>query len=161
MRILSRKAASNLVSREPGRLNGVLIFEPGNKHEIDEIASGCKGSCPVAFNDVVNEETEGAPTLEDVRGVLNWAVVNEVDFVACRQGVSRSSALAFLIEAQRVGPEEACLVLDPKIHYPNELVLWHGVKIIGEYLVPFVMDFYVGVARSRGWRYDLVSKYFR
>jgi Predicted protein tyrosine phosphatase len=71
-----------------------------------------------------------APTTEDIRGILEWSMDKDDLLVHCTAGVSRSSAVAFLIESARTNPFEALKILNPRTHEPNELIIRIGAKLI-------------------------------
>ena len=61
--------------------------------------------------------------------ILKWSKDKNDILVHCKAGKSRSAAIAYLIECLEKSPEEAIKILDPKFHIPNELIVWHGMKI--------------------------------
>lgn len=158
MRIMSRKAVHELVVKEESKHNCILIHEPDCYALIEPIVPKCKNVLCLGFGDYVGETRPGAPTKEDVRQALEWMVP---DVVSCQMGSSRSSAIAFLVQCKLFGPEEAYKLWDVNLHYPNELVLKHGVEFLGKDIIPYIKMFYGQVAQNKKWKYDLVTKYFR
>ena len=80
----------------------------------------------------------GSPTKEKVEA----GIKSGFEIVACKFGVSRSSAIAYLLESQRTSPQEAISILDVNNHYPNELILKFGIEILGTFDKNPIIDFY-------------------
>jgi len=76
-----------------------------------------------------------APKREDILDIFDW--VDKEDpknlMVHCFAGVSRSSAVAYLIAYRKFGPKRANKVIDSKLHRPNSLVLDLGMSIMKGY----------------------------
>ena len=72
------------------------------------------------------------PTQEHIRRILKWAMDKERIAVHCTAGISRSSAIAYLIACHRSSPKQALKVLDPEKHSPNRLILYLGMEILGD-----------------------------
>lgn len=159
MRILSRAALLDLVMREPKEHSAVVIHEVGKYEAVDDIVRNCKQALVLEMDDITSDRP-GSPTKEQVQRAIN----SGYDIVACKQGISRSSAIAFLIEAHRTTPQEALLLWDVKKHFPNELIMKHGMEILGDHIKPHVTAFYKALAAHRGWKWqphNLVTKYFK
>jgi len=79
---------------------------------------------PVGKGEVVPNSDLVSAALEFAKGAPNVAV-------HCTAGVSRSSAMAFLVACQMTGdPEEAVKVLDMKSHFPNESIVLLGERLL-------------------------------
>jgi predicted protein tyrosine phosphatase len=63
---------------------------------------------------------------------LEWAADKTNLVVACRAGISRSSASAVVIMASRGPILDAVNVLRPEIHSPNLLIVRYGEQILGK-----------------------------
>lgn len=84
------------------------------------------------FDDIISPQVGyTVPTEEHVRRILKWAMSREQLAVHCTAGVSRSSAIAYLIACQRSSPKEALKILDPMKHSPNRLILYLGAEVLG------------------------------
>lgn len=157
MQIMSRVGVGWLVAEEPSKYNAILIYEPGDYDKIEPVVGKCKNALPLGFLDVTRD-TDGGPTKQQVEEALNWMTP---DVVACNLGSSRSAALAYLIGCQIWSPKEAAELWNVSLHYPNEMVLKHGVELLGDEIIPPIKEFYAKVAERKKWRYELVTKFFR
>jgi len=72
------------------------------------------------------------PTHEHIRRILKWAMDRERIAVHCTAGISRSSAIAYLIACHRSSPKQALKVLNPLKHSPNRLILYLGMEVLGD-----------------------------
>ncbi len=74
------------------------------------------------------------PTVEDVRRALAWGKDRDLDEVVCvcQAGISRSSAMAYLLTCQNLGPGEGIKVLDGDVHSPNPLIVALGAELLGD-----------------------------
>lgn len=77
---------------------------------------------------------ERPPDESDIRRIINWAKIKidegKTDFIVhCTAGISRSSAVAILIQYLQ-DPSKALKVINPMLHCPNEKVLELGEKIL-------------------------------
>jgi predicted protein tyrosine phosphatase len=91
----------------------------------------------VNFDDIIApfpDRDEKAPEESDIIRILEWAKQkmkeNDNNFIVhCTAGISRSSAVAVLIQYLQ-DPEKALKVINPMIHSPNMKVLELGEKIL-------------------------------
>lgn len=129
-----RKAIPFLVS-EPKKWDVLFLSNPDDKYGIEgseTIVNLAKEYCELLFYDVCFPVGRmGPPTLEDVQKALDFGNGKENLLVTCHGGVSRSSAIAYLIAASRVGGQRALDILDPNIHEPNSLIIKYGEQILG------------------------------
>ena len=134
MRILSREAIRKLTAEEPGKHTAVVISEPQAWVSVKDIVDNCKDAINPVFFDTEGDRVPGFPTMKDIKEILEWALDRDTEnlLVACRAGISRSSATAFLIERMKKGPEEAIKVLDINKHTPNRLIIKHGAALLSE-----------------------------
>ena len=61
------------------------------------------------MDDVVNEQTEFAPTEEQVKSILDWGSKLPIDsklLVHCYAGISRSTAAALALKVQHIGNDK-------------------------------------------------------
>ncbi|MFA6292822.1 MAG: dual specificity protein phosphatase family protein [Victivallales bacterium] len=113
-------------------------------------SSGCPkaytvfDTCHLNYNSIVCEEFDDIEspdpgfkvvTRPKVMRILKWAKDKDNVVVHCTAGISRSSAIAYLIACSRMHPSEAIKILDPKRHSPNALVVFHGIKVLKDMAV--------------------------
>lgn len=146
MKILSRNRIRQLVNENPNELDCIIIYEPNQNMEINDILPLCKSYLELAFHDI-SSTREGyiEPKKEHVIKALEYAKNRKNLHVACRAGISRSSAIAYLIECQRTNPQEAIKILDSTKHMPNELLIHYGGQILGDEVVEPIREFYKNI----------------
>lgn len=129
--IASRVESRKLVDYDPHKFNVISILEP-NMEPPDEIKKFAKEYIPLNFHDIEYERTPYVhPTEDHVRAALDWGKDRDDLIVACQAGISRSSAIAYLIECGRVAhPRLATAILTPLRHHPNQLIVKLGSKIL-------------------------------
>jgi len=71
------------------------------------------------------------PREEQIKELLNWSKGKHDFVVHCTAGVSRSSAIAYVLACCFMPPSEAISVLDPYKHDPNDLIVQLGAKLLG------------------------------
>lgn len=69
---------------------------------------------------------------EQVELILAWAKNKKNIAVHCTAGISRSSAIAYLIACSKMPASEAIKILNPDCHCPNDLVLYYGIKVLND-----------------------------
>lgn len=107
---------------------------------IDDNATLFKDVISATFDDVnANYVFQAkAPKITDVKRILEWAKDKDKDeiIVHCTAGISRSSAIAYLIEYNRTKSIGSALgVLDKTKHNPNKLIICHGASILNNSLL--------------------------
>ncbi len=89
----------------------------------------------------VDIEGKMGPTDNSVADILLKAGISGDVIVHCTGGISRSSAIAYLIACRRTGkPTEAIKILNPKIHWPNDTIVKIGAKIFGDEEIKHTYD---------------------
>ena len=92
------------------------------------------------YNDLIWEEFDDieAPRRgdnlvkkEQIERLLDWARDKDNLIVHCTAGVSRSSAMAYLIVCMKEGIPEALSILNYIYHCPNRYLIYAGSKILG------------------------------
>ena len=130
------------VLERPAAFHVVSIRDFGSESApVDEVASLCLSMCVVNFDDLSDDEL---PTQEDIKShrvcfpqrehleaVLEYAEGKSPLLVHCAAGISRSSAVAYVIACNRVSPQEALGVLSPKLHWPNDRIVRLGADLLG------------------------------
>lgn len=100
--------------------------------------AGLKNLLVVNFSDIIEPiptmPNEKCPEESDIVTILEWAKQkmqeNDKPFIVqCTAGVSRSSAVAILVNYLQ-DPENALKVINPMIHCPNPKILELGDKIL-------------------------------
>ena len=110
--------------------------------EIDE-SNVFESIMPVVMDDIrvpamggwlYPEDGRVPPSRETIGAALDWARDKRNVIVHCTAGVSRSSAMAILIDYERDRDIKRVLAetVNPDLHSPNPLVLEHGFSILGE-----------------------------
>ena len=101
---------------------------------LDNNVDLCKAMYTAVFLDTNNPFTNGAPSYINVKNILDWTKdkCKENIVVHCSMGISRSSAIAYLINYQRMKKaNDAIELLNPNCHAPNKLICRHGVTYFG------------------------------
>jgi len=133
--------AISLIKRE--NLNLISIRDADHTSDYDIIdGAGLNNLLVVQFDDLVYElpieyrdrYKQKPPSEQDIKMILEWAMSkmkeNSNDIIVqCTAGVSRSSAVAILINYLK-DPENALSVINPMLHSPNEKVLEFGDKLL-------------------------------
>ena len=116
-------------------------------HPLDPLLRNAKSFVRVWFDDIwlPAHTLDGSmlPSRKEVERALVWAKGVGADgnfLVHCHAGVSRSSALAYLIACLFASPDEAIKVLNPLLHHPNEKVVQLGAEILGDPQVYWVFQ---------------------
>jgi len=100
--------------------------------KLDQSSENFASMLVLKFDDCFEKSHGGALATEnDVKKALEWAKGKNDILVHCLAGISRSSAMAYIIGCQRMVPGVALKFLNFNIHSPNPLIVWLGSKIIG------------------------------
>ena len=84
------------------------------------------------FDDIIGEsDVLHRADAEQVRRILEWSERKGKIAVHCHMGISRSSAIAYLIACTRMPVKKALEVLDSSMHYPNRHIVFLGASILG------------------------------
>ena len=127
------------VMKDKGKWHVVSIYDPkSGRAPIDCFADNCKGILSLRFHDYDDrkmpfgyDEKIILPEEHDVRKILEWANGKTEILVHCFAGISRSSAMAYLIACTRVPAFEALVILDGKLHWPNKRIVRIGSEVLG------------------------------
>jgi predicted protein tyrosine phosphatase len=160
MHVLDRQSLLSAIKEKPGELTCVIIIEPDmpqgmvlqslSKTNLKDMNRLPKDKIISRFWDVDDPTRKDCPSEFEIRRILDWAKDKEVDIVACHAGISRSSAVAILIECQKifagrpVTVKEAIegLMLNKDQHHPNPLILELGAKILNRPEIPDVVKYW-------------------
>lgn len=162
MQILSRRRMLELVEREPNQHSVLAICEWGSRNQVESIRD--KSDCLILeFDDTTFEKDELSPRREHVEEALAWAKTRDINnmVVACAAGISRSSAMAFLILCQEMDPSDAFLIWELGEHHPNELILHYGVEVLGDHIRPQIRSFLESDAKRQGLKLEWVTRFFK
>jgi len=118
----------NLVSIFSGRDKKRLLDLHGI--DFDEEMKDCTNMLRLSFDDVFGME-EDSPSKEDVRKAIEWCKDRKNVMVHCFAGMSRSSALAYVIACSQMPVDHALQVINLKVHCPNDLIVSLGSDILG------------------------------
>lgn len=114
-----------------------LTYVVDGSEKIQHLAKSC---CTLLFNDVTVLRKENYPAkIEDVQKALEFAKGKNRILVSCQAGISRSSAIAYLIAVQNVGVVQAFKFLN-STHVPNNLIIKYGAKIFNKPQIIDLMD---------------------
>lgn len=129
--IASRPESRRLCDYDPNKYNVVSILEP-NMEAPKEVRDHAKEYIPLNFHDIEYERDGYVhPTREHIEAALDWAKDKDDLVVACRAGISRSSAIAYLIQCTREHhPRLATEILTPLRHHPNSMIVKLGAEIL-------------------------------
>lgn len=124
---MSRRKALAFIKQNPDY--PIIAIGEFDREEVDQITSIAKNCLCLIFEDI---EYYGNNTVQPyhIEEAIKWAADKPDIVVACRAGISRSSAIAYVVEATRVGPEEALKIIDPQYHEPNKLVVETASKVL-------------------------------
>lgn len=102
---------------------------------IDAFKDLCQGILALNFDDVYDQRKHSdykLPSMADVKSVIEWSRGKDQILVHCHAGISRSSAMAYLIACDKVGAQAAVGVLNPFLHWPNPLIVKMGGEFLGD-----------------------------
>jgi len=133
--IRSHEGALALVREHPQQFDVIYITSPHMPYPVEGSAGLLdlgRSGLMLQFDDV-DGPIDGlvAPQRAHVAAALDWARGKSNFLIACRAGISRSSATAVVLRASQCSPVEALEVLTPGMHYPNPLIICHGEEILG------------------------------
>lgn len=153
--IAGHRRASKILEENPNQLDVIFISSPDATYAVQgsAIIEGlAKNCCKLLFHDISIPRGDMIPaTKEDVQKALDFAKGKEKILVTCQAGVSRSSAIAYLVAASEVGAKEAFSVLNPEVHMPNSLIVRHGAFILGDPDIMDMMDRWKTAADEAQW----------
>jgi predicted protein tyrosine phosphatase len=129
--ICGRMTVAGLLVEDLGRRDLLVVSNPGAG-----LPTGVEGLARRLLHLEFDDQTRARsgvvlPTADDVRRALEWSVGYQRLVVCCHAGISRSSALAYVIACRDHPPEEALGVLSPRCHYPNSLIVRLGAIALG------------------------------
>jgi len=135
--IFSLGEITKRIKEKPTGFNIVSIrssdISPAKYDVFDKYRSNYRDIIIECFDDIkAPQDGFITPMKEHIRRILKWAMDKENIVVHCTAGISRSSAIAYLIACQMSSPKQALKVFDPLKHCPNRLILNIGVEVLGD-----------------------------
>ena len=133
--IRDRNQALQEVLDAPKKWAVISIRDPeSGEAPIDKALHAVQNILVLEFSDIWDErhETHGMklPFGHHVKDALDFAKGKEALLVHCNGGVSRSSAIAFLVACTLMPPAEAIKMLNKHIHFPNERIVMLGANMM-------------------------------
>ena len=128
------KTVIELLEANPKELDVIFISNPDKPYLIDgsyKIPDLAKDFCQILCYDIeFPSSSVELPSRENVQKALDFSANREKLIITCQAGVSRSSAISYIIKASEVGAEDALKMLSSCTHYPNNIIIEHGSKIL-------------------------------
>lgn len=119
----------------------VVLFTNSNCEIPRHIETRCKDLLHICVDDIdFQMKNKVLVTLEQIKEALAWVENREKLISCCHAGVSRSSAMAYLIASQRWDAKSALSVLRPLKHWPNRLIVHLGSQVLNN---PAIWDSFV------------------
>lgn len=161
IQIFSRIEMAQLLKSEPNKHNVIIIRAPEEdrlrRDELDwpssinfrvqicyaywQMEDLWKDCLLLEFDDAIKYKIGlTIATKEDIEKALSFCSDKDDVRIACAGGVSRSSALAYVIARSKIPKEEAIKILNKNKHRPNDLVLNLGSDILGGNLTKEILD---------------------
>ena len=121
----------------PGKWAVISIRDAGaTDAPVDAVRDLAVDVLVLIFDDVWNMKHEQMgftlATEGQIRQALEFAKGKDAVLVHCHAGVSRSSAVAFIVACQEMDPSEAIKLIDFNLHFPNEHIVKIGASILGD-----------------------------
>lgn len=130
--ICGRATVAGLLLEDPGNRDLLAVSNPGVGLP-DGVAGVHRRLLHLEFDDHTTARRGIViATAEDVQRALDWSVGHQRLVVCCHAGISRSSALAYVIACRDHPPEVALGVLTRRWHLPNELIVRLGASVLGK-----------------------------
>ena len=134
--VLSRPRLLEAVKQNPNKLNVLLISGEWDRTDesIIEIKALAARHEHLIFDDITFAIPSGVlPSQSEIaKGLAFSTDPNEDIYVACRAGISRSSAMAYLIRCKYCKPDIAAQMWNIEIHDPNSKVVKIGAKLLND-----------------------------
>lgn len=110
----------------------VVYYTPSEWPELKFVQDKAMESLHLPVDDIDHYEFKlhVAPTAPDVKKFLDFAKGRKKLAVACRVGICRSSATAYIIAAREFGSIGGLEVLKPAHHSPNRLIVYIGSQLL-------------------------------
>jgi predicted protein tyrosine phosphatase len=140
---MSHEEAVAEVNAHPKEYAVIFITNPGEnpfyRPELHDLVIHAKKSLLLQFRDIElgrydSEKTEWwlGPKPEHVEAVLKFAEDKDNFLCCCHAGVSRSSAMAYILACRNEDPKKALGMLETWRHSPNCLLVEYAAKILNK-----------------------------
>lgn len=144
---MGAEALGKYLSNEENFINDATIYDivsirdehSNQKHYqlIDNLSNQYNDIIIQKFDDIVQiyDNRSELPKSDQIKEILDWSDGRTNIIVHCTAGISRSSAMAYLIKCKHESIEEGLKILNFDIHWPNEYIVLLGSKILKDYKV--------------------------
>ncbi|GIW79256.1 MAG: hypothetical protein KatS3mg105_1063 [Gemmatales bacterium] len=130
IRIFSHQSLEEFLSQNRGIYDAVLITN-SDVGFLPFVATYAREYLHLQFDDIECDLPPFvSPSKPAIGKALAWSKGRERLAVACHAGISRSSAVAYVIACSQMPPEQAIKILRPGCHMPNELIVSLGSAIL-------------------------------
>ena len=134
IKIFGHLEACAFLKLNPNIWDVIFISSPKDKFcmkNSEKIPSLSKSCLEILFEDI-SEHVKGFRECrpKHITQALQFAEGKEKLIVTCQAGISRSSAMAYVIQSSLTNHLDALKVLDPKLNWPNERVVKLGSKVL-------------------------------
>lgn len=135
IQIRSAKEAVHELRVRPHHWHLVSLRTPGEDYKaVDRLMHLTYGNIVREFDDIWEPDGRRIlPTKGDMQAIFDFVdrsvPVNNL-LVHCHAGISRSSAMAYVLACREKEPEEAIKMLNPMLHLPNELMIKFGAEML-------------------------------
>ncbi len=149
IQIMSRKELYEAVTANPNKLAVIMIIDPKEGQSLREGEAASQSRIEseklihlikpllgehliLSFFDLeyVLPGFEKLATKDEIAEALKFAEGKEDLIVACAAGISRSSALAYVIARSTMFRSDAMAILNPARHWPNRHILRLGEELV-------------------------------
>lgn len=130
-KIMSQRNAQHFAAGKPVLMMNSPNNETSVVKKIKEEAADC---LYLIFHDIYCPRPHLVhPEFHHVKQALDWGKDKDLDelICVCQAGISRSSAMAYILNSAARGPREAVKVLNPLVHGPNPAIVSMGAELIG------------------------------
>lgn len=134
--ICGHRRAAQILAQKPGQIDVIMISSPDSFFGVEgsnTILNNAKSYKLLAFHDIsIMREGLIPPEEKHVKEALEFAKDKDELIVCCQAGISRSSAIAYVLKTTEVGEFEALAILDPMVHHPNGMIVKLGSQILNK-----------------------------
>lgn len=151
--ICGHSSVHGLLLEGPGQRDLILVTNPGYMpfgDDAERVLALARRVLRLQFDDFTAQVLDldiRLPSEADVEEALAFAPHSDDLVVACHAGVSRSSALAYVLRCRDWGPPSAVTILERGIHAPNRLIVEMGARVLRNLEVWDTYETWRGVPR--------------
>jgi len=130
--VLSHSEAESFLEKNAGEFDVLFVAAEPVPGVEETLQARSREMLRLYFHDAIDPWPDvKLPTADHVSRALDWASGRPQLVVTCAAGISRSSALAYLLWCRAMPPELAVQQLNQDRHMPNELVVRLGAEALG------------------------------